>query len=144
VKLDAMKLTDFFELAEKNNPTLRQALNNADRSREQGHQLSLPPNPTIGYSGEHIRGGSYHGGEQGAFFQQELVLGRKLVLRRDIYRAEGKANDLAVDIQKARVHNDVAKAFFDALAAQASVVIHDRLLKAAFDTETNSHELERI
>lgn len=144
VKLDAMKLTDFFELAEKNNPTLRQALNNADRSREQGHQLSLPPNPTIGYSGEHIRGGSYHGGEQGAFFQQELVLGRKLALRRDIYRAEGKANDLAVDIQKARVHNDVAKAFFDALAAQASVVIHDRLLKAALDTETNSHELERI
>jgi cobalt-zinc-cadmium efflux system outer membrane protein len=144
VKQNPMTLADFIALADKANPTLRQAQANAERSRQQGRQIGLPPDPVIGYSGDHIRGGSYHGGEEGAFFSQEIVLGRKLALRRDIYRAQGKANDLGVEIQRARVHNDVTKAFFDTLAAQASVVVHDRLLKVASDAETNSHELERI
>lgn len=141
---DPMTLASFIDLAEKSNPTLIQAESNAERSRQQGRQLGLPPNPVIGYSGDHIRGGSYHAGEEGAFFSQEIILGRKLALRRDIYRAEGHSNELGVDIQRARIRNDVTKAFFDTLAAQASVVIHDRLLKVALDTETNSHELERI
>jgi cobalt-zinc-cadmium efflux system outer membrane protein len=144
VNQNPMTLADFIALAERSNPTLQQAQRNADRSRDQGRQIGLPPDPVVGYSGDHIRGGSYHGGEEGAFFSQEIVLGRKLALRRDIYRAEGRSNDLGVEIQRARVHNDVTKAFFDALAAQASVVVHDRLLKVASDTETNSHEMERI
>lgn len=144
VPREPMTLAAFIELAEKTNPTLRQAQSNVERSRQQGRQLGLPPDPVIGYSGDHIRGGSYHGGEEGAFFSQEVILGRKLALRRDIYKAEGHSNELGVEIQRARVHNDVTKAFFDTLAAQASVVVHDRLLKAALDTETNSHELERV
>lgn len=144
VKQEAMTLANFISLAEKANPTLRQAQSNAERSREQGHQIGLPPDPVIGYSGDHIRGGSYHGGEEGAFFSQEVVLGRKLGLRKDIYKAEGKSNELGVEIQRARVRNDVTKAFIDTLAAQAAVVLQDRLLKVALDAETNSHELERV
>jgi cobalt-zinc-cadmium efflux system outer membrane protein len=98
----------------------------------------------VGYSGDHIRGGSYHGGEEGAFFSQEFVLGRKLALRRDIYLAEGRSNEFNLAMQRARVHNDVGHAFFDALAAQEAVVLHDRLLKVALDSETNAHELERV
>ncbi|MBW4039435.1 MAG: TolC family protein [Acidobacteria bacterium] len=138
-----MTLAEFIDMADKSNPTLVQAQRNVDRSKEQARQVSLPPNPIIGYSGDHIRGGSYHGGEEGAFFSQEFVLGRKLALRRDVYRAAGRSNEFAVEIQRARIHNDVGRAFFDALAAQQSVVIHDRLLKFALDTETNAHELER-
>ena len=144
VQQEPMTLEGFLALADKSNPTLAQAQRNAERSRQQGRQLGLPPDPVIGYSGDHIRGGSYHGGEEGAFFSQEIILGRKLALRREIYAKEGKANDLGVEIQRARIHNDVAKAFFDTLAAQASVVVHDRLVKVALDTETNSHELERV
>ncbi len=72
------------------------------------------------------------------------MLGRKLSLRRDLYKAEGRSNELAVDIQRARVHNDVGRAFFDALSAQQAVVVQDRLLKVALDAETNAHELERV
>ena len=139
-----LTLENFIDLAEKNNPTLAQAQRNIDRSNQQAHQVSLPPNPTVGYSGDHIRGGSYHGGEEGAFYLQEFVLGRKLALRRDIYRAEGRSNEFNLAIQRSRVHNDVGHSFFDALAAQQSVVIQDRLLKVALDTETNVHELARI
>ena len=138
-----MTFAEFIDMADKTNPTLVQAQRNVDRSKEQARQVSLPPDPIIGYSGDHIRGGSYHGGEEGAFFSQEFVLGRKLALRRDVYRAEGRSNEFAVEIQRARIHNDVGRAFFDALAAQQSVVIHDRLLKVALDAETNAHELER-
>ena len=144
VKRDPMTLEEFIALAEKANPTLAQAQRNVDRSNQQARQVSLPPDPTIGYNGDHIRGGEYHGGEEGAFFSQEFVLGHKLALRRDIYRAEGRSNQYALEVQRARVHNDVARAFFDTLAAQQSVIIHDRLLKVALDVDTNTHELNRI
>ena len=144
VNLPPMTVENFIDLAGKSNPTLVQAQRNVDRSTQQARQVSLPPDPIVGYSGDHIRGGSYGGGEEGAFFSQVFVLGRKLALRRDIYRAEGRSNQFAVDVQRARVHDDVARTFFHTLAAQQSVVIHDRLLKVALDAETNSHELERI
>ena len=139
-----MTLEDFVKLAEGSNPTLAQAQRDVDRSNGQAHQVSLPPDPTAGYSAEHIRGGSYHGGEEGAFISQDFVLGRKLALRRDIYRAEGRSNELGIEIQRARVQDDVARAFYHALASQESVVVQDRLLEAALDAETNAHELERI
>jgi cobalt-zinc-cadmium efflux system outer membrane protein len=144
--VDRQPLTveDFVTLAEKNNPTLVQAQRNIDRSNQQARQLGLPPDPIVGYAGDHIRGGEYHGGEQGAFFSQVFVLGHKLALRRDIYRAEGRANQFALEVQRARIHDDVGRSFFHTLAMQESVTIHDRLLKVALDTETNAHELERV
>jgi cobalt-zinc-cadmium efflux system outer membrane protein len=144
VKREPLTLEQFLAYADKTNPTLAQAQRNVDRSHQQARQVSLPPDPILGYSGDHIRGGEYHGGEEGAFFTQEFVLGHKLALRREIYRAEGKSNEYALEVQRARVHNDVARAFFDTLAAQQSVIIHDRLLKVALDTDTNTHELARI
>ncbi len=144
VNQEPMTVENFMDMADKSNPTLAQAQRNVDRSNQQGRQVGLPPDPIVGYSGDHIRGGSYHGGEQGAFFSQEFLLGRKLALRRDIYRAEGRSNEFAVAMQRARIHNDVARAFFDTLTAQESVVVHDRLLKVALDAVTNSHELERV
>ncbi len=144
VNRQPMTVQSFLAMADGANPTLAQAQRDADRSVGQARQASLPPDPIVGYSGDHIRGGEYGGGEEGAFFYQEFVLGHKLALRRDIYRAEGRANQFAVEIQRARVHNDVGRAFFDALAAQEAVVVHDRLLAVALDAETNAHELERI
>lgn len=139
-----MTVENFIDLAEKNNPTLVQAQRNIDRSNQQARQLGLPPDPIVGYAGDHIRGGEYRGGEQGAFFSQVFVLGRKLALRRDIYRAESRANQFALEVQRARIHDDVGRSFFHTLAMQESVVIHDRLLKVALDAETNAHELERV
>ena len=144
VDLPAMGVEEFIGLAEKGNPTLSQARANVERSRQQARQAGLPPDPLFGYSGDHIRGGEYGGGEEGAFFSQEFVLGHKLALRRDVYRAEGRANEFGVAMQVARVHNDVGRAFLHALAAQQTVVVRDRLLKVALDADTNAHELERV
>ena len=144
VSREPLTVENFLALADRTNPTLSQAQRNVDRSKQQARQMGLPPDPIVGYSGDHIRGGEYHGGEEGAFFSQEFILGRKLALRRDVYRAEGRSNEFAVEIQRARIHNDVARAFFDTLAAHQSVIVHDRLLKVALDAQTNAHELERV
>lgn len=139
-----MTLDQFLTLAVASNPLLAQARQEVKHSQALARQAGLPPNPTLGYSGEHIRGGSYHGGEEGAFFSQDIVLGHKLALRRDIYRAEGRSNEFALAVQQTRVRDDVARAFFHALAAQQTVLVRDRLLKVALDTERNTHELERV
>ncbi len=141
---ESMTVENFLDLAEKNNPTLAEAQRNVDRSNAQARQQGLPPDPVVGYSGDHIRGGSYHAGEEGAFFSQVFVLGHKLALRRDIYLAEGHADRFAVEVQRARIHDDVGRAFFHTLAMQEIVAIRDRLLKVALDAETNAHELERV
>lgn len=144
VAMQPMPLQTFLDMAASGNPTLAQAQRDVDRSKQQARQAGLPPDPLAGYSGEHIRGGSYHGGEEGAFVSQEFVLGRKLALRRDVYLAEGRSNEFLTEMQRARIRDDVGRAFFHALASQESVVVHDRLLKVALDAETNAHELERI
>jgi len=43
------------------------------------------PNPTVGYAGDEIRGGSVGGGKQGFFVQQSIVTGNKLGLSRDVH-----------------------------------------------------------
>src|ERR1700680_3997181 len=59
------KLEDFLAIADKNNPTLQQAAAMIRRSEAQAKQAALYPNPSVGYEGDQIRGGSYGGGEQG-------------------------------------------------------------------------------
>jgi hypothetical protein len=63
VNREPMTLEQFLALADKSNPTLAQAQDNVDCSRQQARLISLPPHPIVGYSGDHIRGGEYHGGE---------------------------------------------------------------------------------
>ena len=138
-----MTLDQFLTLAQAN-PSLAETRSAVARSDAQARQASLPPDPTFGYSGDHIRGGQYHGGEQGAFVAQDLVLGRKLALRRDVFRAEASANQQSVSVQQERIRHDVSAAFFDTLADQSAVTVEDRLLNVALDAETNAHELERV
>ena len=115
------KLESFLAMADKNNPTLQQAAATVRRSEAQAKQAALYPNPSIGYEGDQIRGGSYGGGEQGGFVEQTIVLGGKLGLRRDIYMQQKQADQMAAEAQLARVHNDVAQQFYDTLSAQQLV-----------------------
>jgi cobalt-zinc-cadmium efflux system outer membrane protein len=140
----AMALADFEALADANNPTLEQANTLVRQSQQQARQAGLYPNPTAGYQGEQIRGGSYGGGEQGGFIQQTIVLGGKLGLRRDIYEQQSKSDQIGVEEQTSRVHGDVQQAFYDALAAQAEVKLRQRLLGIALDAVETVHQLANV
>ena len=137
-------LPQWQQWAEANNPTLAQARSLQQRSLQQGHQAALPPNPTIGYSGDHIRGGSYGGGEQGAFVQQTVVLGGKLGLRRDIYSQRAAADGIGLEEQTYRIRGDIQRAFYRALAAQAVVSARQRLTAVAGDAVETSHRMANL
>ena len=137
-------LQQFQAWAEQNSPTLKQAAAIKERSEQQGRQAGLPPNPTIGYSGEHIRGGSYHGGEEGAFVQQTIVLGGKLGLRQDVYRQQAASDKIGVDEQTFRVRAGVQLAFYRALTAQATIDVRRKMLGLAADAVATAHHLANL
>jgi cobalt-zinc-cadmium efflux system outer membrane protein len=139
-----MALPDFQTLADANNPTLKQANAFVRRSQEQARQAGLYPNPSVGYQGEQIRGGSFGGGEQGGFVQQTVVLGGKLGLRRNIYEQQKQSDQIGVEEQTYRVHGDVQQAFYDALTAQATVQLRQRLLGVALDAVETVHQLANV
>ena len=140
----ARGLADFEALADANNPTLKQANAIVRRSQEQARQAGLYPNPLVGYQGEEIRGGSFGGGEQGGFIQQTVVLGGKLGLRRGVYEQVKKSDEIAVEEQAYRVHADVQQAFYDALTAQATVHLRQKLLGIGLDAVETVHQLTNV
>ena len=139
----ALRLEDFEQMA-TSNPTLKQASDLVRRTAGQAKQAGLYPNPSVGYEGDQIRGGEYHGGEQGAFVQQTIVLGGKLRLRRQTLEAQQREDELGAAEQRSRVSSEVAQSFYAALAAQEAVKVRHDLLKLAQDAVTTAHQLANV
>ncbi len=137
-------LSEFIQLADADNPTLKQASAVVRRSAAEAKQAGLYPNPSIGYQGEQIRGGSFGGGEHGAYIAQSIVLGGKLGLRRNIYEQQKKSDEAAAEAQIERVHSDVTQAFYKTLAAQETVAVRRRLLELTLDAVETVHQLANV
>jgi cobalt-zinc-cadmium efflux system outer membrane protein len=139
-----LKLEVFLDSADRLNPTLQQAEAMIRRSQAEARQAALYPNPTVGYEGDQIRGGSYGGGEQGGFLQQTVVLGGKLTLRRKVYEQQTHSDEIAAEAQRLRVHNDLTLLFYQAVAAQQTVQVHGRLLALANEAVRTAHQLANV
>lgn len=136
-----MELGTFEQYALSTNPTLQQASAWVRQSAGQARQAGLLPNPVVGYQAEQIRGGSYRGGEQGAFVQQTVILGDKLHLRRDVFEQQRREDEIGVEEQRYRVLSDVGRQFYATLAAQEIVDIRRRLAGIASDARETAHQL---
>ena len=136
-----MQLKDFEDLSMTNNPTLKQANDLVRRSAAQARQAELYPNPSVGYEGSEIRGGSFGGGEEGAFIQQTIVLGGKLGLRRRVFEQQQHEDEAGTVEQRFRLLSDVDQSFYSALAAQAIVKLRQQLLKITLDARETAHQL---
>ena len=139
-----LTLEQLQEMALTNNPTLAQAKAGVRAAAGRSQQAGLWPNPTIGYSGDEIRGGSYGGGEQGVFVQQNVILGGKLGLDRKIFDAEGKQAAAEADEQRLRVENGVRIAFYQSLAMQAMVETRAKLRDIAKDAAETTRQLFNV
>ena len=143
-KRQPMQLKEFEALAMANNPTLKQANELVRRSAAQARQVGLYPNPSVGYEGSEIRGGSFGGGEQGAFVQQTIVLGGKLGLRKRVFQEQQREDQAGVSEQRYRLLSDVDQRFYSALAAQEIVALRRNLLSIALDAMETAHQLANV
>src|SRR6266571_339561 len=137
-------LEELQQMALQNNPTFRQSAANIQAAEGRKKQSGLYPDPTVGYQGEQIRGGSFHGGEQGFFVQQDIVLGGKLGLNRQIFDQELKQAETEADEQKLRVVTNVRMSYLQALAAQQTLELRNNLSKLADDAVETSHQLANV
>lgn len=140
----AIQLDQLEQFALARNPTLQQAGALVRQSAAQARQIGLLPNPSVGYEGAEIRGGSFRGGEQGAFIQQTFVLGGKLGLRRNVFEQQRREDEFSAAEQRDRVLSDVEQSYYIALAAQELVGVRRKLLHLANDAVETAHQLANV
>ena len=139
-----LTLEELQQMALQNNPTFAQSAANIKAAEGRRKQSGLYPNPTVGYQGEQIRGGAFHGGEQGFFVQQDIVLGGKLGLNKAIFEQELKQAETEADEQRVRVITNVRISYIQALAAQQTLELRQNLSKLADDAVETSHQLANV
>lgn len=111
-------LDDAQQIARQKNPTLRQAEFGIRAAKAREQQAGLLPNPTVGYSGDEIRGGETGGGKQGFFVEQRIVTGGKLSKSKAVFTKETALAEIEAEEQKIRVETAIRMAFYRVLAAQ--------------------------
>jgi cobalt-zinc-cadmium efflux system outer membrane protein len=127
-------------LASDSNPTLRQAEAEIRAAKSRQQQAGLYPNPTVGYTGDEIRGGSTNGGKQGFFVEQSLVTAGKLSKSKDVLGKEIRLAEIEAEEQKLRVQSAVKTAYYRVLAAQELLDARSDLSKIETDhAETQRH-----
>jgi Cu/Ag efflux protein CusF len=141
---NGLRLEGLEQMALANNPTVAQARANLRLAKSLARQTGLYPNPTVGYYGDEIRGGSSGGGKQGGFVSQTLVLGGKRGAARRV--AEFQANEVETSgqVQRLRVLNNVRTLFYQVLAAQKLVEVRQNLAKLAEDATVTSRQLGNV
>ncbi|MHB8412791.1 MAG: TolC family protein [Candidatus Acidiferrales bacterium] len=139
-----LTLEQLEQMATVHNPTLAQAQSGIHAAQGRVRQAGLWPNPTVGYTGSEIRGGSFGGGEQGFFVQQQVLLGGKLRLSQNVFKQEQKQAEAEADEQHLRVENGVRIAFYQSLAAQQMVELREKLNDLAKDALETTQQLFNV
>jgi len=139
-----LRLEDLEQMALSDNPTMAQMQANVQAAEGLARQAGLYPNPTAGYYGDQIRGGSFGGGEEGAFLSQTLVMGGKLGAARRVAQLGAKEAQTNSQAQRLRILGNVRALFYQVLAAQRMVEVRQNLVKLAGDAVQTSHELGNV
>jgi cobalt-zinc-cadmium efflux system outer membrane protein len=136
-----LSLASIEEIAKGSNPTLRQAEVEIRAAKARQRQSGLYPNPTIGYTGDEIRGGSIGGGKNGFFVSQAIVTAGKLGKNRNIFGEEIRLAEVEAEEQKMRVENAVRIGFYRVLAAQEMLEAERDLARIAQDNADTERRL---
>jgi outer membrane protein, heavy metal efflux system len=136
-----LTLEEVQKVAGESNPTLQQAEAEIRAAKARQLQSGLYPNPTVGYTGDEIRGGSVAGGKQGFFVQQTVVTGGKLRLNREVFGKDTQLAEIEAEEQKIRVQSAVKMAFLRVLAAQELLDARRDIAKIAGDVAETQRRL---
>ncbi len=139
-----LSLESLEQMALANNPTMAQTRANMQVAAGLVRQAGLYPNPTVGYYGDEIRGGSYGGGEEGGYVSQTIVLGGKIGAARRVAKLEANETETSAQVQRLRILNNVRALFYEILAAQRMVEVRQNLVKLAGDAVQTSRRLGNV
>ena len=139
-----LRLADLEQMALANNPTVAQVQANVRVAAGLARQAGLYPNPTVGYYGDEIRGGSSGGGKQGGVVSQTIVTGGKLQAARRVADLWTKQVETSGEVQRLRILNNVRSMFYEVLGDQRLVDVRQNLAKLAADATQTSHQLANV
>ena len=124
----AVTLADLERMAIERNPTMAAAEARIDVARGRARQAGAWPNPTAGFAAEEITTGAGDPrGEYGFFVEQTVVLGDKLRLGRAVFDRTAERAEAEREWQRQRIVSSVRRLFYEALAADRRVEVHERL-----------------
>ncbi|MFV1968036.1 MAG: TolC family protein [Pirellulaceae bacterium] len=112
-----MTLLDLEAMALQSSPAITQAVAQVEAAQGNWVQVGLPPNPSLGYSGQEI-GNDGKSGQQGGFVAQNFITGKKLRLNREIAAWEVERAERNLGAVRLRVLTDVRIGYYDVLIAQ--------------------------
>lgn len=140
-----LTLEDLERMALENNPTLRQAMTGVAAAQGRARQAGTWFNPTVGYAGEELKPGEViRLGEHGVFFDQQIPLGGKLRLSRQVFEREAEQAGSLVDLQRERVLAAVRTLFYEILTTERRVEVLDRLSQLASEAVGISRQLYNV
>jgi len=140
-----LALEDLERMALENNPTLRQATTGVTAAQGRARQAGTWFNPTVGYAGEELKPGEViRLGEHGVFFDQQIPLGGKLRLGRQVFEREAEQAESFVDLQRERVLAAVRTLFHEILTTERRVEVLDRLSQLGLEAVGISRQLFNV
>jgi cobalt-zinc-cadmium efflux system outer membrane protein len=141
----ALPLADLERMALEKNPTLAQAQAAADVSRGRARQAGLYPNPNVAFAATEIsKGPVIRGGEQGLLVQQNIPLGDRFGLGRQVFEQEVQRAESVAKAQRLRVLNSVRVLFYRALAAQRKVELRQTLVSLYQNAVSTTRQLVNV
>jgi cobalt-zinc-cadmium efflux system outer membrane protein len=115
-------VSDLQQIALRTNPLLRQAHLDIDAARGLALQAKLYPNPSIGYEASTVGQGNTDGnrspGQQGGFYEQQIVTMGKLTLAHHAALRDVQINEQRLRQTEADVQAQVRAGYFAVLSAQ--------------------------
>ncbi len=132
--LPAYTLEDLERRALEHNPALAQAEAMIRAADARARQAGMWPNPVIGYTAEDIPTGALDGGSHGLFVSQEIPLGGKLGLGRQVQIRDAERARIDAEAGRLEVLAGLRGQFYRVLAAQQTVRVREQLSALAAET----------
>jgi cobalt-zinc-cadmium efflux system outer membrane protein len=123
-----LSLAELEQMALHHNPSLGRAHAQVQIAKGTWVQVGLPPNPSVGYSGQQLGSGGL-AEQHGVYVTQEIVRGGKLKLNREAAAHEVARAEQELVAQQYRVLTDVRSAFYRVLIAQRQIELNGDIAK---------------
>ncbi len=132
--LPAYTLDDLERRALEHNPALAQAEAMVRAADARARQAGMWPNPVIGYTAEDVPTGDLDAGSHGVFVSQEIPLGGKLGLSRQVQTRDAERARIDAEARRLEVLAGLRGQYYRVLAAQQTVRVREQLSALAQET----------